>query len=286
MDELLDALAGQTLGRDAIEILIADDGSTDGSVAAAARRGELLRLRVLSDEPKNSYAARNRGAAHAEAPVLAFCDGDCVPEPAWLEQGLAALEQFDLAAGMIRLTVPEPRSIWHLLDVDTFLDQERAVRAGAAATANLFVRKSVFDAVRGFDDTLPNQGDHDFVGRAVAAGYSLGFAPEAAVVHPTRDRQSFMKKLWAVDRRYGTRCARNGTRPEALKLRSLVPLVQPLRSRRRFGRTFTLDRKRLAESGVRPTRSELLRALPLQYLFLPYHGSVAQAAGWLEGRRR
>lgn len=286
LDRLVDALGRQTLDLMGIEVLIADDGSTDGSTAAAAQRAGELRLRVLRGEPVNSYAARNRGIAAARGPVIAFCDADCEPQSAWLEDGIAALADSDIAAGRIRLAVPVRRSVWHLLDVDTFLDQERAVRGGAAATANLFVRRSVFERLGGFDDSQPNQGDHDFVGRAVAAGFRLKFAEGAVVFHPTRGRRAFLRKVWAVNRRYAARCARRGTRPEGLKLRSLVPLVQPLRARRRFGRTILLDRTRLQECGVRPSVAEYVLALPLQYLFLPYLSSAAQAVGWFEARRR
>lgn len=286
LDPLVDALERQSLDLSGIEVLIADDGSTDGSTAAAVGRAAALDVRVLTDGPVNSYAARNRGIASARGTVVAFCDADCEPESAWLKEGIAALVDSDLAAGRIRLSVPRRRSVWHLLDVDTFLDQERAVLGGAAATANLFVRRSVFERMGGFDDSQPNQGDHDFVGRAVAAGFRLEFAERAAVCHPTRGRRAFLRKVWAVNRRYAARCARTGTPPEGLKLRSLVPLVQPLRARRRFGRTILLDRKRLLECGARPRVAEYLLALPIQYLFLPYFSSAAQAVGWLEVRHR
>jgi glycosyltransferase involved in cell wall biosynthesis len=279
---LVDALAAQTLGRERFEVVIADDGSSDEAVRSLPR--DLPWLRISSGPPRNSYAARNRGAALSSAPVLAFSDADCRPEPNWLEAGLAALERADIVAGLVLFDVPRPHRIWSLLDIDTFLDQERAVRNNAAASANLFVRRSVFLELDGFDDVVPNQGDHDFVGRAVSAGAELAFCQAAVVRHPTRDdARGYLKKDWSVNRRYAQRQRARGLRPEALKLRSLVPFVQPLRARRRFGRTIRLDRARLGASGIRPTLREDLLALPLQYLVLPYMAVAAQARGWLEG---
>jgi glycosyltransferase involved in cell wall biosynthesis len=279
---LLSALSAQTLESNRFEVLIADDGSPDRSIAALA--GTDARVRITTGPPRNSYAARNRGASLAKAPVIAFCDADCLPEPSWLENGLAALGSADVAAGLVQFVIPSQRSIWTLLDVDTFLDQERAVKNGTAATANLFVRRELFERVGGFDDSVPNTSDYDFVARCVSAGATLNFEPGAVVRHPTRDSaRSFIRKTWAVNRRYAERERRAGRRPNALKLREWVPVIQPLRSRRRFGRSLRLDRRRLSAHGVRPTVLEEARALPLIYLGLPYISHTAQLVGWWSG---
>src|SRR5919199_563367 len=97
---LIDALARQTIGRERFEIVIGDDGSRDGSTKALPTADGWVR--VLPGPALNSYAARNRAARAARSPVLAFCDSDCLPEPGWLEAGLAALEHADAAAGRRR----------------------------------------------------------------------------------------------------------------------------------------------------------------------------------------
>jgi len=278
--KLLDALEQQTVGHGCFRVVVADDGSLDPPATVARPHIE------LTAGPRiNSYAARNRAAALVRAPVLAFCDADCRPEPEWLRAGLAALERADVAAGLVRFVVPARRTVWTLLDIDMYLDQERSVRASCAATANLFVRRSVFDGLGGFDDALPNTADYDLVRRCVAEGNRLVFVPDAVVWHPTRDRaRSLLGKQWAVNYRYAEREAREGRRPRALKLREWVPLLQPLRSRRRFGRSIRLDRTRLAANGVTPTLREDVQALPLMYLVMPYLGCCAQLYGWWKGR--
>jgi len=282
--DLITALAAQTVSRDRFEVIIGDDGSTDGAIGELATDDGWIR--IASGPPLNSYAARNRAVQSTSAPVLAFCDVDCLPEPTWLEAGLSALQDGDLVGGMIRFVLPERRSVWTLLDVDLFLDQERTVQSGKAVTANLFVRREIFDRINGFDDSLPNTGDYDFVARAVASGARLVFSPEACVLHPTRDgARPLLRKVWAVNRRYATRQTRTGRRPRALKLREWIPLMQTIRSRRRFGRSLRADRRRLKEHGVAPTLWEDLQALALMYLFVPYVANAAQLHGWWEGRR-
>jgi hypothetical protein len=243
-------------------------------------------VHVLAGPPANSYAARNRAAGAARGSVLAFCDADCDPEPTWLEAGLAALQDAELAAGRIRLRPPARRTVWALLDMDSFKDHELQVRNGTAETANLFVRRQVFDELGGFDDSLPEHGDFDFVARCLGAGARLVFAEAAMVSHPTRDSaRSFLRAVWIYNRWYAARESRADRLPEGLKLRSWVPVVQPLRSRRRFGRSLGPDRRWLGANGVHPSRWETLRALPAMYLLVPYLSGLAQLRGWRDGRR-
>jgi glycosyltransferase involved in cell wall biosynthesis len=281
---LVHALEGQTLPRAEFEVVIGDDGSDDGG--ASEFETEDGWIRVLPGPPQNSYAARNRAVRASAAPVLAFCDADCRPEPAWLEQGLSALEDADLAAGRIRFALPERRTVWTLLDMDAFKDHARQVAQGTAETANLFIRRRVYDSCGGFDDTLPEHGDFDFVERCVARGARLVYAPDALVWHPTRDRaRPFLRAVWIYNRWYAAREARAGRLPEGLRLRSWVPIVQRLRSRRRFGRSLGPDRSWLAANHVHVRQREHLMALPLMYLLLPYMSSLAQLVGWRDGRR-
>jgi glycosyltransferase involved in cell wall biosynthesis len=279
---LLEALRRQSLPRELFEVVIGDDGSDDGPERLEVPGW----VRVRRGWPTNSYAARNRAVRASRGRVLAFCDADCRPEPGWLVAGLEALEQAELAAGEIRFAVPPRRTVWTLLDMETFKDHARQVPASNAETANLFTTRELYDRIGGFDDSLPEHGDFDFVQRGVAAGAELVYAPRARVSHPTRDRaRPFLRTVWIMHRWYAAREARAGRRPDGLKLRSWIPLVQPVRSRRRFGRSIVLDRRRLAEHGVAPSLAEQLRALPIMYLLLPYFSGAAQARGWLDGRK-
>lgn len=282
--QLIKALERQTLPRGSFEVVIGDDGSTDGSTEGLATEDGWIR--VEPGPPINSYGARNRAARASRAPVLAFCDADCRPEPEWLEQGLIALELTDLAAGRIRFVVSVPRTVWTLLDMEAAKDHERQVLRGTAETANLFLRRELYDRVGGFDDSLPEHGDFDFVQRCVADGAALSYAAEAIVWHPTRvSAKSFLRAVWIYNRWYAAREARAGRTPEALRLRSWVPLVQPVRARRRWRLSVGPDRRWLGANGVRPSRRESLVALPLIYVFLPYFSGFAQARGWFDGRR-
>lgn len=281
---LLGALAAQTIPRERFEIIVGDDGSTDG--ATDGLETDEGWIRVCAGPPRNAYAARNRAAAAARSPVLAFCDADCRPEPDWLEAGLAALERTDIAAGRIRFAVGERPSVWALLDIETSKDHERQVRLGTAETANLFLRRALFERVGGFDTGQPGYGDFEFVSRCLDHGARLAYAPEATVWHPTREEPGrFLRNLWSMNRSYGMFEGRAGRRPLGLRPRSWVPVFQTLRARRRFGLSLGLDRHWLGQNGVTPRLRDDLRAVPIIYLLIPYLRCVAQTQGWWAGRR-
>jgi GT2 family glycosyltransferase len=285
MAHLLAALRRQTLPRDQFEIVIADDGSTDGATDGIATDDGWIR--VPAGPPSGSYAARDRAVAGSHAPILAFTDADCRPDAGWLEAALARLEQADIVAGLVRFRIPARPTLWSLLDVDTYLDQERQVQVGLAVTANLTLRRELFDAVGGFDveDSFA-PGDLDFVARCVATGARLVFAPEAAVEHPTRDeRKAYLTKVWCMNRGYGEFETLQGRRPHGIRAAAWVPIISTFSARRRHRRTAVgLDRHRFAASGVRPRLRDDLRALPMIYLVLPYMASLAQLDGSLRRR--
>ena len=182
------------------EVIVVDNGSSDGTVALAQRHPAVTR--VLHEPRPGSYAARNAGIAAARAEVLAFTDADVVPANDWLAHGVAVIGAgADLAGGAIMpLRTPCP-GIWERYDAALYLDQEEhVVHQGFAATANLFARRAVLDAVGGFDDTLRSSGDLEWCRRAVAAGFVLAYAGDAVVAHRPRTTAA---GTWRLHRRLG-----------------------------------------------------------------------------------
>lgn len=283
---LVAALERQTLDRASFEVVIGDDGSTDGGLDGLGTADG--RIRVSHGPPLNSYAARNRAVRESRAPVLAFCDADCRPEKDWLARGFDALQRTDVVAGRIRFSTPRRRSVWALIDMDGSKDHELQVHDNNAETANLFLRRDLFDCVDGFDDTITEHGDFDFVERCVAAGARLSYAPEAIVWHPVRTTgRSVLRAQWIYSRGYAERATRDGKRPDGLKLRNWVPIVQPVRARRRYGKSVLgPDARWLAQHGVHATAAERVVSLPIMYLVVPYLRGVAQLSGWWAVRKR
>lgn len=281
---LLESLRAQTIDRARFEVVVGDDGSTDGS---AEGLDDGTWVRVVPGPPLNSYAARNRAVRAAKAPILAFCDADCRPEPEWLEEGLRALAEMDVAAGRIRFIPPDERTVWSLIDADGSKDHRRQIENDTAETANLFLSRELYDRVGGFDDSISEHGDFDFAERCVKAGAHLDYAALAVVWHPVRVRaRPLLRAIWIYNRGYAERAARDGELPDGLRARAWIPVLPVLRARRRWGRSVGPDKTWLSENNLEPTPRETILALPIMYLLIPYLRGFAQLRGWWDGRRR
>lgn len=283
--ELVERLGGQTLSPGSFELVIGGDGAGPELVDALASLGSWVS--VAPGPRKTSYAARNRAAHQARGKILAFCDSDCLPEPSWLEEGVAALEHADIVAGEVTFVPPATPTVWSLLTADMFLDQERNVLLGRGVTANLFVRRDIFERVGGFDDTLPSGGDYDFVSRCVGAGARLAYQPRAVVCHPTLDaRHEFLRKVSTTNRWAAARRARAGERLSVSSVLTLTPIVGVVRARRHALRpALRLNRPRLVSAGIAPTWRHDLRAMPVVYFLVAYVAGFARFRGWRDGRR-
>lgn len=183
----LACLAAQTVPEADFEILVADNNPAPEPPAdfvppANARR-------VWEPAP-GSYAARNAAAAAARGGFLFFTDADCRPEPDWIAAGLAAFDAdpaLGRAAGPIVLTAAGPAwTVPEVYDRLFNLRQARYVARGYAATANLAVRRAVFDRVGPFDASLRSSGDKAWNGRATALGVPIAYVATMRVRHPAR----------------------------------------------------------------------------------------------------
>jgi glycosyltransferase involved in cell wall biosynthesis len=282
---LVERLAAQSLPPGRFEVVIGDDGAPPGSLDGLATPDD--RVRIIKGAPQSSYAARNRAASEARGEVLAFVDSDCLPDAAWLEEGLAALAHADLVAGEVAFVCLRRPTVWTLLTIDLFMDQARNVRRARAVTANLFVRRVDFVRWRGFDGSLVSGGDFEFAARAVASGARLAYASRAVVRHPTTDgARAFFAKVWRTNRWSAIRRRQEGLPLTLSTMLGCLPIAGGAFVRRQtLRRLAALDRGRLDAAGLDVSRWEEWRALAMLYLVVGQVANAARLSGWLEGRR-
>ena len=184
----LQALEEQTYPGDRYEVVVVDNGSARPVSPMLAAYAHAV---AASEAAPGSYAARNRGIVASRGQVLAFTDADCRPAPDWLASGVAALEEHTgcgLVAGAIQVTPRDagaPTAV-ELYELTYGFRQSFYVSEGFGATANLFARRAVIDAVGPFDARLRSCGDREWGNRVRDAGYTLIYDGKARVYHPAR----------------------------------------------------------------------------------------------------
>lgn len=200
LDRCLAALGRQDYPADLLEVVVADNGSTEDIAAVVGRHAG---VRCVREPRPGSYAARNAALAVATGQVLAFTDGDCDPDPSWVSAAVDALTgppRADMVGGAVEMTYRHGRPVngSELFEaVHGFPQQDYVTHRHFAVTANMVAWRSTFDRVGLFDGTLMSRGDAEWGQRVHAAGLVQGYAPGARVGHPARDTLRASVKKWA-----------------------------------------------------------------------------------------
>lgn len=186
LPRLFEALEQQTLPVEDFEVIVADNGATDDTAAVLQRLQATspLRIRVVTAERNRGPAAgRNLAWKEGRAPIVAFTDDDCRPQPRWLEAGLEAMAESAVVVGR---TEPPPEQA--RLENGPFARVVRVHQARFFETCNVFYRRSDLEAAAGFDETFrtPAGEDTDLALRIRPRGEGVAFAEDALVYHDVR----------------------------------------------------------------------------------------------------
>lgn len=185
----LDALEAQTLDRSRFEILIIDNGSTD-NLESIISKYNLVNL--LYEPRPGSYCARNTGILNSGGDILAFTDSDCIPSEDWLERGLlsfAGKADAGFVAGRLTFFPLDKDNLsavelWEMFHNYHSEDCVKLLHFGL--TANLFVKRSVFDKVGLFNPELKSAGDYEWGNRVYSSGLNIYYDKSVIVMHPAK----------------------------------------------------------------------------------------------------
>jgi GT2 family glycosyltransferase len=225
LERLLPALAAQSLREH--EVVLVDNGSTDGSAEVAAR---LLPDAEIVRAPSNlGFVGGNLlGWPRCRGRYVATLNNDCLPEPGWLAAAVEAAER--AGAGMTATTLLRADDPDRIDSAGIALDpagiawdrgggmaastHDRALPRlfGPSGGAALY-RRELLDDVGYFEaDFGMYYEDVDLAWRARLRGWSCSFAPEALALHvgsasagrnsPTKRFLLGRNKLWTVARCY------------------------------------------------------------------------------------
>ena len=183
------------------EVIVVDDGSTDGTAAMAHEYG----FRLISTENRGLSSARNTGLAAATGEIVAYIDDDAWPDPHWLMYLAATFLSTDHVGvggpnippggdGPIAECVANaPGGPVHVL----LSDREAEHIPGC----NMAFRRTALEAIGGFDPQFRTAGDDvDLCWRLQQQGWTIGFSPGAMVWH---HRRNSIRTYWKQQQGYG-----------------------------------------------------------------------------------
>jgi glycosyltransferase involved in cell wall biosynthesis len=178
LPKLLDCLARQTCAD--FEVILVDQSAAPWQVPDDYSSLDLL---YEHTDLKGTSRARNLGAWLARGDVLAFTDDDCQPEPDWLKNAIPYFTDARVV-GVEGLIVSD-----HVNDPDYRAVTNVGFEGIGFMTANLLLRRNVFNAIDGFDEQfdVPFREDTDLGWRAGAHG-EIPFGRDVRVFHPPHRR--------------------------------------------------------------------------------------------------
>ncbi len=179
------ALARQTLDRSRYEIIVVDDGATDGTGDVARGAGA---DRVLCIPHGGPAAARNAGIEAAQGEIVLFTDADCEPAEDWVARMVAPLAAPQIMGVKGTYRTRQSSLIARLVQLEFEIRYARMAeleRIDFIDTYAAAYRRTLLVEHGGFDKTfpIPSAEDVDLSFRLARAGHWLVFAPDAWVWH-------------------------------------------------------------------------------------------------------
>ncbi len=198
----LDSLFKQTYPEDKYEIIVVDDGSTDGTKELVkALQKDNYNLRYFKQKKMNMFPAWDYGVSKSSGEIIVFIDDDCLVSCDFLEKIVNCFEKYHYISACVGYEIPvfknkvfEPLNNYYKLQYKRMPKQDiiysQLTPKALLASNRCAIKKDIFINVGGFDskfDNLTGGGDYDLGFKMLKKNYKICFTNKVFVYHWQRD---------------------------------------------------------------------------------------------------
>ncbi len=217
--DAMNSLLHQTIAPGLYEVIVVNNNSTDDTETICRQfilAHPEVNFQYLNEQKQGASFARNTGAALAASPLLCFMDDDAIAEQDYLERIVRFFEEHPDAGGLGGRIIPkympeEPAWMSHFVSslVGHFHYSETVSIFAAnkyPLESNMIIRKTDFDAIKGFNTALPGvmgtlriggEGK-DFFFRLKALGRTIYYDPAIRVQHVVETQKLTREYMYRV----------------------------------------------------------------------------------------
>lgn len=199
---LIESLLNLNYPKHKYEIIIVDNNSKDKTVEIIK---EFQQVRCLFEKKQSSCISRNKGIREAKGNILAFIDGDCIPDKDWLRNAVIHIlnRDVDIVAGQIVPSINFPSKLIEIYQSVIVREERRknSKQQKICAGGNMIVKKKIFKKIGYFEEKLISGGDSEWTRRATLHRFKLRYYENVKVYHPLESFLSLFRR--AVKIGYG-----------------------------------------------------------------------------------